>query len=274
MKVLIYVNKEKDKEGVWCKKLTQTLQNEDVNYVIVQDADLINDYTADALFSLGGDGTILFLTEFASRNQIPIIGINIGKLGFLSEFERNDIEDAVYALKHGALTIDKRAVIKLGFKDKTYFALNDVFLHHVYTELVGNMINDIKIKIDNKDISLLKGDGVIVSTPTGSTAYSLSAGGPILSPELDVFVLTPIAAHTLNQRPIVYNSEKLCEISIVGPARAGVFVDGKSVGVLSKGDFINITKNEKPVCFLRKNEYDFHKILTKKLKSSCSEDPL
>jgi NAD+ kinase len=265
MKVLIYVNKEKDINNVWYNKLTEILAREDIAYVKLSDNDLNNDYSADALFSLGGDGTILFLTEFASRLQIPLIGINIGKLGFLSSFERDDIEEAVIALKNGSLTLDKRAVIKVCLKDNVYYALNDVFLHHVYTELVGNLINDINIKIDDKNISLIKGDGVIVSTPTGSTAYSLSAGGPILLPEVDAFVLTPIAAHALNQRPIVYDSTKKCEIGIVGPARAGVFVDGKSVGILSKGDYISVTRGENSVCFLRKNEYNFHKILSKKL---------
>ena len=271
MKVLIYVNKEKDKNGVWFEKLTQLLTRENIEYIKLEDSDLVNNYSADALFTLGGDGTILFLTEFSSRNQIPIVGINIGKLGFLSEFERNSIEDAVLSLKDGSLTIDKRAVIKMVLNGEVYYALNDIFLHHVYTEHVGNMINDIKIVIDDKHISMLKGDGVIVSTPTGSTAYSLSAGGPILAPELDVFVLTPIAAHTLSQRPMVYNSEKLCKIGVVGPARAGVFVDGKSVGVLNKGDFIEITKSQSPVCFLRKTEYDFHKILARKLQNSSGE---
>ncbi|MBQ8426614.1 MAG: NAD(+)/NADH kinase [Clostridia bacterium] len=272
MRVLIYDNKEKDKEGMWLNKLTDKLQNENIEYIILNDCDLNKSYSVDALFSLGGDGTILFLTEFASKNNIPIIGINTGKLGFLTEFECNDVDEAVNLFKQNALSLDKRVIIKVDLNDKTYYALNDVFLHHVYTELVGNMINDIDVKLNDKSITMLKGDGIIVSTPTGSTAYSLSAGGPILSPELSAFVLTPIAPHTLNQRPIIYNADELCEIGIVGPARAGVFVDGKSIGILSKGDYFTITKGEQPVNFLRKKDYDFHQIVSKKLNNNtCKE---
>lgn len=270
MKVLIYDNKEKDIEGAWLKKLTNKLQSENIEYYILRDDDLNAPYSADALFSLGGDGTILFLTEFASKNNIPIIGINTGKLGFLTEFERSDVDEAVNLFKQNALTNDKRAIIKVKLNGQEYYALNDVFLHHVYTEHVGNMINDIDVKLSGKSITLLKGDGIIVSTPTGSTAYSLSAGGPILSPELSVFTLTPIAPHTLNQRAIVYNADELCEVGIVGPARAGVFVDGKSIGILAKNDYISITKGNKPVIFLRKKGYDFHKIVAKKLNNNFS----
>lgn len=268
MKALIYVNKEKDKNGVCFKKLADVLIKEGIDFTRLEDNHLSDSYSADVLFSLGGDGTILFLTEFASRNQIPIIGINVGRLGFLAEYERGDVEKAVLAWKNNELVLDKRVIIKVNYKEKEYFALNDVFLHHVYTELVGNMITDIDIKIDDKPVNVLKGDGIVVSTPTGSTAYSLSSGGPILSPELDVFVITPIAAHTLNQRPIVYSSNNLCEIGIVGPARAGIFVDGKSVGVLTKGDYFKITKCEKPLLFLRNKNFSFFKKLSQKLKNN------
>ncbi len=268
MKVLIYANKGKDAKGIWCKNLISILNNEKIDYVLLEDNDLVNEYTADALFSLGGDGTILFLTEFATRNQIPIIGINTGRLGFLTEYECSDIEKAVIALKNNNLVKDERSVINVNYNGKSYCSLNDVFLHHVYTELVGNMITDIDIKINNKRVNVLKGDGIVVSTPTGSTAYSLSAGGPILTPDLDVFVITPIAAHTLNQRPIVYSAEKTCKIGIVGPARAGVFVDGKSIGILNKGDHIDVIKNDKPVIFLRNKNFSFFKKLSEKLKNN------
>lgn len=268
MKVLIYDNKEKDVGGVWLKKLVSCLNQNSVQYEKLEDEDLKNDYIADALFSLGGDGTILFLTEFASRNSIPIIGINTGKLGFLTEFEKNDIEQAVNSLIKNQFILDKRTTLKVTFKGNSYYALNDIFLHHVYTEHVGNLITDIDIKINNDKVHVLKGDGVIVSTPTGSTAYSLSAGGPILAPDLDVFVITPIAAHTLNQRPIVYSAETESKIGIIGAARAGIFLDGKSIGILTKGDYFTVNKGENPVIFFRKPTFDFFKRLSEKLKNN------
>ena len=272
MKVLIYSNKEKDKDKISLKKLINTLQDNSIDYEVLCDDDLNKNYQADALFSLGGDGTILFLTEFVSKLNIPIIGINTGKLGFLTEFERDEIEVAVNMFKQNALTIDNRVTIKIDYNNKTHYALNDVFVRHVYTENISNIINDISVKFNDKDILTLKGDGIIVSTPTGSTAYSLSAGGPILSPELSAFVLTPIAAHTLTQRPIVFPSEKSCKIGIIGCAKAGVYVDGKAIGILSKGDFIDIKKSDVLLCFLRRKNYDFYNVVTKKLNNnSCKE---
>ncbi len=272
MKVLIYDNKEKDKDKIWLKKLVLSLENNKIEYELLTDEQLDANISADALFSLGGDGTILFLTKFASKNNMPIIGINTGKLGFLTEFERDEIETAVELFKQKSLIVDNRVAIKIDYKNQTHYALNDVFLHHVYTENVGNLINDIDVKIDDRSILTLKGDGIIVSTPTGSTAYSLSAGGPILSPELSTFVLTPIAVHSLTQRPIVYSAEQSCKIGIIGPARAGVFVDGRSIGVLSQGDYISVSKSDVPLCFLRKKNYDFYKIVSKKLSDNTCKD--
>ena len=269
MNVLIYANKGKDSSGEYYKKLVSALNKNNISYIKLEDQDLDKEYKADVLFSLGGDGTILFLTEFASKNEIPIIGINTGRLGFLTEYDKNDIEKAVKELKNSELILDKRAIIKLEYKGTVNYALNDVFFRHAYTENVGNMISDIDIILDGKHINALKGDGVIVSTPTGSTAYSLSAGGPILTPDLGgVFVITPIAAHTLNQKPIVYCAEQECKIGIIGVARASIFVDGKLIGVLGTGDYVSIKKGDKNVLFLRNKDFSFIRKLSEKLKTN------
>ena len=222
---------------------------------------------ADAIFSLGGDGTILFLTEFANKNAIPIIGINIGKLGFLTEFERYDIEKAVECLVLDNYNKDARSTMVVNFNGKRYYALNDVFIQRTYDRHIGCMTSETSVSIDGNHIDKFVGDGVIVCTPTGSTAYSLSAGGPILTPELDVFVVTPIAAHSITQRPFVYTAKLTCEVDLVGRAHAGLFVDGNFVGDLVNGDKITIMKAENKTEFLRQKDFDFFDRLSKKMKA-------
>ncbi len=268
MRVLIYDNKGKDVGGLWLNKLKDLLVKEDVEYRVIEDCDLHDNETADALFVLGGDGTILFMTEFASKNSIPIIGINAGKLGFLTEFECYEMQNAVEHLKSGTLYRDERATMKVTYKDKIYYALNDVFLQRIYNDATGSMIVDINVDIDGDRVSKFKGDGIIVSTPTGSTAYSLSAGGPILAPKMNAFVVTPIAAHCINHKPIVFSSRSACDVSIDGRSKAGLFIDGNYIDKMQLGDSFTINKNSHSIIFLRKEDFNFYKRLARKLNNN------
>ncbi len=268
MRVLIYDNKGKDVGGLWLAKLIELLENERVEYRVIEDQDLFDQESADALFVLGGDGTILFLTEFASKNSIPIIGINAGKLGFLTEFECYEMQNAVECLKAGKLCRDERATMKVTYKDKEYYALNDVFLQRIYNDENGSMIIDINVDLDGDRVSKFKGDGIIVSTPTGSTAYSLSAGGPILAPKMNAFVVTPIAAHCINHKPIVFSSRSACDVSIDGRSMAGLFIDGNYIDKMHPGDSFTINKNLHSVIFLRKEDFNFYKRLARKLNNN------
>lgn len=272
MKVLIYDNKEKDSCSLWLNKLIELLNVEKIEYKVLIDEDLDSHIKADVIFSLGGDGTILFLTEFANKNGIPIIGINAGKLGFLTEFERYDMEKAVSLLKEGKLKEDFRNTLKVEFKDKFYFALNDVFVQRTYAEDIGCMVAETLFNIDGKYIDKFKGDGIVVGTSTGSTAYSLSAGGPILTPGLDALVVTPIAAHSIMHRPIVFDPKINCEIELIGRAHAGLFVDGKYVGEMVEGDKVSITKAKNDTIFLRKESFNFFDRLSEKMKNGNRED--
>ncbi len=265
MKVLIYQNRGKDKNSQTLNELIKYLTKYEISYEKVEDEDLVKEYKADALFSLGGDGTILYLTKFSITNNIPIIGINTGRLGFLTEFERGDINSAVKALVNKELTVDNRLVISATYKDKTYYALNEIFLHNVLLDSAENMIANIDIKIDNKLANSLRGDGVIICTPTGSTAYSLSAGGPILSPDINAFVITPIAAHSLAQRPIVFNANSECQINIFGNSSLGLFVDGKYINALNENEVIYVKKAEASVKFLRRASFSQFDRLSEKL---------
>ena len=268
MKVLIYDNKGKDIGGVHLKNLIDILERSNIDYNVIVDERLDKPETADALFVLGGDGTILFLTEFASKNNIPLIGINAGKLGFLSEFETDEMQVAVDLLLKGDLCKDERATMKISYENKSFYALNDVYIQRIFTDTTGGMIIDINVSIDGDIVSMFKGDGIIVSTPTGSTAYSLSAGGPILAPKMNAFVVTPIAPHCINYKPIVFSSRSRCDVCMDGRTSAGLFIDGAYIGKLKKGDSFTITKSENPIVFLRKADFNFYKRLNKKLKNN------
>jgi len=277
MKVLIYDNKEKDCRGALLKTIKTELESACIEYKVLEDEDLLQNESADALFAIGGDGTILFLADYCNKNSIPLIGINAGRLGFLCEFEKGEISKAVQLLCEKKLVEDKQLMMKVTFKDKTYLALNDVFVQRTYNQStynqsVGNMAADLRIEINKTPVLKMKGDGAIISTPIGSTAYSLSLGGPILYPGTESFVMSTIAAHSFNQRPIVYSADSICRVNVVGKAKVGAFVDGEMIGLLSENDYIDIVKAEAPLIFLRNKTFNFVDKLSKKLNNSFGDD--
>lgn len=268
MRVFVYDNKEKDVGGLYLQKLCVLLSNNNIEYKILCDDDLLNNDSADAIFSIGGDGTILWLVEFANRNEIPIVGINVGKLGFLSEFERSEMEEAVELISNGKLKRDERITLKIEYNGNTYYSLNDAYIQRVYHKEVGCMTADILVNIDTVTAEKFKGDGAVICTPTGSTAYSLSAGGPILAPSVNAFSVTAIAAHALNQRSIVCSADSICTFNILGKCYCALFVDGRYIAEVKNGDEIKIQKADKKTVFLRKVDFNFYKRLTEKLKDN------
>lgn len=268
MKTLIYVNKEKDPLGVNVKKLFGLCVSAGFETKIIDDDYLKTTDCADALFVLGGDGTILCTTEFANKNGIPVIGINVGKLGFLTEYELCDMDKAVFALRNGLLYKDCRTTIIANYCDKEYYALNDVVIQRDHIEKPSNRIVNIGVDINDKKVDEYIGEGILITTPTGSTAYSFSAGGPIIAPGTQAFGLTPIAAHSFNNRPIIFSNENVCKMTLLNNASAGVFVDGCFIGEMLKGHNISVYKSNKPTVFLRNEGYDFYTVLFKKFRDS------
>lgn len=265
MKVLLYVNPEKDKKGEYSLLIEKLLIKHGVIYEKTFNETEINASGFSAIISVGGDGTILRRTTDAVKFGLPILGINAGKLGFLTEFELSEAESAVKALKDGTLYRDERAVIKLEYDGNFYYALNDVVLSRSYEEN-GAMTVSIGVKIDNVSLKKTIGDGVLVSTPTGSTGYSLSAGGAILAPGINAFCVTPIASHSLLSRSVVFSSDKTCELTVIEGASAGLYVDGKLISLLKSGESVKVTRSEKNVAFLRRKGFDFFGLLNKKLQ--------
>ncbi|MEJ5994289.1 NAD kinase [Pedobacter sp. Du54] len=158
---------------------------------------------ADVLLSLGGDGTLLDTLSLIRDSQIPVIGINFGRLGFLASINKNEIKKAIEALVNGEYSLDKRIILNLESQNSLFgeenFALNDITIHR--RDNSAMMI--IHAYMDGEFINSYWADGLIIATPTGSTAYSLSCGGPIILPNAQNFVITPIAPHNLNVRPVI-----------------------------------------------------------------------
>lgn len=268
-KALIFVNKIKDPENKCLSDLQETLKLYDIEYsVIDENVSPKEEGVYDVLFVIGGDGTILRRTEFANLSGIPIIGINAGKLGFLSEFEQSEIGEAVKMLVQNELVKEERATLEIEYNGNKFFALNDLVIQRIYdsTKSASGMVITSTVKVDDDSIGPIIGDGVIICTPTGSTAYSLSVGGAILAPGINAFSVTPIAAHSFAQRPIIYSANSAFEASYDGGASAGLFVDGRMVAVLNKGGVAKIKKADKPTLFYKRKACAFYTKLSCKLK--------
>ncbi|WP_124978972.1 NAD kinase [Nonlabens xiamenensis] len=176
------------------------------------------DASYDVLISIGGDGTVLRAVSFVGKTDIPVIGVNTGRLGFLATLHKDQLKEAVVALFEGRYQLSKRSLITLSSSHADQhtpphnFALNEVTVSRMNTT---SMIQ-IETMLNGELLTSYWADGLIVSTPTGSTGYSLSCGGPLISPDTDAFVLTPIAPHNLNARPLVIPDHTKIELRISG----------------------------------------------------------
>lgn len=205
----------------------------------------------DFVFSIGGDGTFLESTTFVRSSEIPIMGINTGRMGFLSSFAIDEIDVALNAIGNKSYSLDQRTLLRLETPCKlfgdTNFALNEVTVHKKDTSAM--MI--IHAHLDGKFLNSYWADGLIISTPTGSTAYSLSCGGPIVLPDSGNFVITPISPHNLNVRPIVVSDK--CSISLRVEGRSQSFLvslDSRSETISSEMELV-VSKNSFNVSLLR-----------------------
>jgi NAD+ kinase len=229
---------------------------------------------ADLVIAIGGDGTLLYAARLVARHGVPLLGINRGRLGFLTDVLPQDVLTCVDAALAGASELDRRPLLetRLGAAapDVTSpgdtapgLALNDVVLQKLAT---GRMI-DFETWIDGRYVNTHAGDGIVVATATGSTAYALSCGGPIVQPNLDVLVLAPISPHTLSDRPIVVSGRSRIEIRLMGPAESQgqVVCDGMVLGELAPGGRMCVELSRDAVTLLHPSGYDYFRLLRSKL---------
>src|SRR5947209_9856317 len=222
----------------------------------------------DFVIVLGGDGTLLATARIVATADIPIMGINLGSLGFLTEVKQDEIERALEAIDAGRGSVTSRAMLhcqlrRVGKCIANYDALNDV----VISQGTLARITDIDVFVNGVFVSNYKADGLIVSTPTGSTAYSLAAGGPVLSPDVPAFVITPVASHALTNRSLVVQDKAFIEIRMkVSREAAFLTIDGQPGTMLADGDVVECRKSVLQVKLLKLPERSFFDVLRTKLK--------
>ncbi len=221
--------------------------------------------SSDFLITLGGDGTLISTVRRSFKYDIPVLGIHAGRLGFLADLALSEFESFLKKMLKGEYRIDERAILKAkvvkGEKKIKMYAFNDIVITR---ESISKMIH-IDTYVDKKSFNTYYGDGVIVSTPTGSTAYNLSAGGPIIFPLTNVFALTPICPHSLTQRPAILPGEYPIEMKTADD-KALVIVDGQDMYELHKNQSIYIQLAVKKAKLIHKKEFNYFEVLRKKLR--------
>jgi len=222
----------------------------------------------DLAIAIGGDGTMLYASRLAREKGTPILGVNRGRLGFLADITPDEMITSVEHVLSGNYISDSRLLLKARFitaagDESVEYGLNDVVVQRRGT---GGMV-DFSTRVAGQYVNTHSGDGIIVATPTGSTAYALSCGGPIIEPQLDAVALVPICPHTLTDRPIVIPAKQDIEIVLLrrDDTRAEVTIDGGHLGTLRPGDTLRVAAAQQRITLLHPPGHDFYGILRSKL---------
>jgi len=218
----------------------------------------------DMIVTLGGDGTLISAVRRSFKFKTPVLGVHAGKLGFLADFDMGELDAFIPKLKSGDFRIDKRAMLQATIETKNNIqevvAFNDVVLTR---PSISKMIH-LETFVDNRSFNTYYGDGVIISTPTGSTAYNLSCGGPVLFPLTRVFAITPISPHSLTQRPVVLPGEY--EIEMKTPDKSAlVVIDGQDMYEFGEDDVIKIKLADEFARLIHRDEFNYFEVLKEKL---------
>lgn len=256
----IFYNKENQKAHYTGDLVSKILKKNNIKNILLT----TREYTQDCTFAivLGGDGTILKTSRYYAPYNVPVLGINLGRLGFLSQAKSTQIEDAVGSVLKGSFKIENRMMLS-GMEGKLT-ALNDIVIKGDTFSRTSRLY----VHINDNIVCDYLADGIIISTPTGSTAYTLSAGGPILSPVLDAMVIVPICPHTMNARPIVIPSDEVIKVtSSQNKPLLKISADGQETFAIGPNDEIEIKKSPyfAKLVLLNLEKNSFYSVLKEKL---------
>jgi len=269
IQLILEVLQKKEVEIVVEEKFLKSInKHKDIskNYSNVSSFKTIDD-SYDFFLSIGGDGTLLKSVTYVRDLGIPIIGINTGRLGFLATIQKEEIAQSLSKILNGDYYISERSLLSVETNpinediSKLNFALNEVAINRKNTT---SMIK-IETEVNNKHLTSYWSDGLIVSTPTGSTGYSLSCGGPVIDPSNDSVVITPIAAHNLNARPIVFPDSSTITLKVSGRGKSHLVSLDSRIATLKNNTIITITKASFCIKLVQLSEDSFIKTLRKKL---------
>ena len=220
--------------------------------------------SCDLLISLGGDGTILRMARLVAPLGTPILGINLGKLGFLAEVSLDDVNDCLTEILSGDYLVVERMMLQAVTSEsvKTYLALNDIVIDKYGTSRVLNF----ETSVDREYLATFTSDGVIFSTPTGSTAYALASGGPIVTPRNKSITISPICPHTLTARPVIVPDDSVLRIKIASaPNKVHITADGQDEALLSAPTEIRVMKAPSVARLVKRRSSSYYDLLRKKL---------
>lgn len=274
MKIGLYVNYFRDKDLSVTKALIELFKAEGIETVLERnisghfrggrffDKNNIGG-DIDLIVTVGGDGTILSIITQAAEKRIPILGVNMGKVGFLTELEKNEVKDHIFAVKNKQYVTEERVMLEAVINGKpTYSVLNEWVINRAGS---ARMIA-LDVFVGGRLLDSYYADGFLVATPTGSTAYSLSAGGPILAPDTKCINLTAINSHSLHNRPVVVGDNEIIQICIKDDkAPSTLIADGEIIREVSSKDSIIIRKSKVTALFVRLKPQDFYSRLLSKL---------
>ncbi|NGX40791.1 MAG: NAD kinase [Candidatus Anoxychlamydiales bacterium] len=273
MIVALFPNEEIKSSFDVAKKIADYLTKNDIKVVSedkkakvlnIPSISSVNEKKIKFLISLGGDGTILRLAHKYSDLDAAILGINLGNLGFMADIPQTDIFESLDDLIKKKYTIENRIIIEAtSSKGEISFAANDVVFHRA----CNHSLIDISVSVDNKYLNTFSADGIIVATPNGSTAYSLSAGGPILYPSLDAFLITPICPHAITNRPIVITADTEIEIKYLSKFKTPIEVhsDGIVHFEMNTNETFKIKKSKKVFKLVKLERHNYFSTLRSKL---------
>jgi len=272
MIIALFANMQKPSSYEVVKRVTAFLQEKGAT-VVLQDA-YANEFAATPLssikeeeisylISLGGDGTILRMVHQFPKVKAPVVGINLGRLGFMADIPLKELENSLLMLLAGEIEIEERMVMEAIFPDKKrYFAVNDFVIHRAQNP----SLIDLSIHVDGTYLNTFSADGVIFATPSGSTAYSLAAGGPIVTPDLNAIVINPICPHTISNRPIVLTPKKSIEVQYLSPYEpVEMSYDGFAHHTLATKEVVTLTMSNKKFCIVKLKGADYFSTLRSKL---------
>lgn len=275
----LFVNRKKDKDLEITRKLISLIQKYGMKpllpkFISVElgfsegynEEDMLGSSTF--LISIGGDGTLLNMARSSFDYDVPLLGINLGTVGFLADVELNDIEKAIERLSRDDYGLKTRMVLLATVLRNNYTVFKSIAINDVVVNRDGlSRIMRLQVFVDNQFIDSFRGDGVIVSTPTGSTAYNLSAGGPIVQPDMEMMITTPICPHILYSRSFITSPDRRLRITIDDDYTdsAILTVDGQEGFRIAAGDEILITQAQKSIKFISFNDINFFDVLRAKI---------
>jgi len=210
-------------------------------------------HNPEVIVAIGGDGTVLQAAAEALTLDVPLCGVNVGRVGYLAEFEEREINDLADAIALDTYAIERHSTVEVQTGNHTGLAINDI----VVEKVVSQRIIEVAVRVNGRDLASYRTDGIIVATPLGSTAYSLSAGGPVVDPSLDALIMTPIAPHSLLTRAVVLAPSAVVTLTIQVDRPARINVDGTELCLVQPGHEIRIARGPRTVSFLTLGRHTF-----------------